>query len=161
MSEKKIVVSQRQLDRLPGKSSNLSAVRLRGMVEALLVEAGIGTRAWLTKEGRDVLAFEVVQTEGETRTVLHFKFEVPRIYLQQRRGVKYLESASWRFFHDYMEHRLYAVILGFDSVVEQFTDHLVMVLPDGREATVRDRIAEAVKAGSQEALPYIRRPVDE
>ena len=157
MSEHRIVLSKKEFSRLPGRSSGMSAVRLRGQIEALLVEAGIGTRAWATKDGRDVLAFEVVQIVGEDRRALHFKFEVPRIYLKSKRGEKYMESASWRFFHDYMEHRLYAVILGFDSVVQEFTDHLVMVLPDGREQTVRERIAESIEKDTREALPYIRR----
>lgn len=103
------------------------------------------------------MAFEVIQRVDDDKRALHFKFEVPKIYLRQKRGEKYMESASWRFFHDYMEHRLYAVILGFDSVVEEFTDHLVMLLPDGREQTVRDRIAESIKLDTREALPYIRR----
>ena len=104
-----------------------------------------------------MLAFEVVQRVDDDVRVLHFKFEVPKIYLKQKRGEKYMESASWRFFHDYMEHRLYAVILGFDSIVEEFTDHLVMMLPDGREQMVRERIAEALEKNEQEALPFIRR----
>lgn len=160
MADSRIVLTQRQLKRLPGRGSELSATRLRGMIEGLLVEAGIDARAWATKGGRDVLAFEVVQSEGDTRTVLHFKFEVPRIYVEQKLGAKYLESTSWRFFHDYLERRLYAVILGVSGVVEEFTDHMVMMLPDGREQTVRERVAEAVKGGGQEALPFLRQEAD-
>ena len=157
MSEHRIVLSKKEFARLPGRSSGMSAVRLRGQIEALLVEAGIDTRAWLTKEGRNILAFEVVQRTGGDIKALHFKFEVPRIYLKSKRGEKYMESTSWRFFHDYMEHRLYAVIFGFSGVVDEFTDHLVMLLPDGREQTVRERITEAIEKGEREALPYIRR----
>lgn len=159
MSEHRIVLSPKEFARLPGRGSGMSMIRLRGQIEALLVEAGIGTRAWLTKDGRDILAFEVVQRTGDDVRALHFKFEVPRIYLKQKRGEKYMESASWRFFHDYMEHRLYAVILGFDSVVQEFTDHLVMMLPDGREQTVKERITQAINGNEREALPYIRREV--
>jgi len=157
----RIILTTKQLKRLPGRSSQLSSTRLRGMIEGLLVEAGIDTRAWATKGGRDILAFEIVERSGDGDVkVFHFKFEVPRIHVKQKRGTKYLESTSWRFFHDYMEHRLYAVILGFDSVVTEFTDHLVMMLPDGREQMVRERITEAIKKGEQEALPFIRREVE-
>jgi len=135
----------------------LSPVRLRGMIEGLLVEAGIDTRAWATKAGRDILAFEVVDRSGDDVRVFHFKFEVPKIYVKKKKGLKYLESTSWRFFHDYLERRLYAVIMGVSGVVEEFTDHMVMMLPDGREQTVRERITEAIKKGEQEALPFIRR----
>jgi len=156
--DNRIILTAKQLKRIPGRSSELSAARLRGMIEGLLVEAGIDTRAWATKGGRDVLAFEVVDRSGGDVKVFHFKFEVPRIYVQQKRGgSKYLESTSWRFFHDYLERRLYAVILGVSGVVEEFTDHMVMTLPDGREQTVRDRITEAITKGEQEALPFIRR----
>jgi len=154
----RIILTAQQLRRLPGRGSKLSALRLRGMIEGLLVEAGIDTRAWATKGGRDILAFEVVdRSGGGDIKVFHFRFEVPKIYVKQKSGNKYLESTSWRFFHDYMEHRLYAVILGFDSIVEEFTDHMVMLLPDGREQTVSERITEAIKKGEQEALPFIRR----
>jgi len=157
MSDHRIILTAQQLKRLPGRGSHLSALRLRGMIEGLLVEAGIDTRAWATKGGRDILAFEIVDRSGGDVKVFHFKFEVPRICVQQKGGPKYLESTSWRFFHDYMEHRLYAVILGFDSVVTEFIDHLVMMLPDGREQTVSERITEAITKGEQEALPFIRR----
>ena len=155
--DNRIILTSKQLKRIPGRGSELSAARLRGMIEGLLVEAGIDTRAWATKGGRDVLAFEVVDRSGGDIKVFHFKFEVPRIYVKHTRGTKYLESTSWRFFHDYLERRLYAVILGVSGVVEEFTDHMVMTLPDGREQTVRDRITEAITKGEQEALPFIRR----
>jgi len=160
MSDHRIILTAQQLKRLPGRGSHLSALRLRGMIEGLLVEAGIDTRAWATKGGRDILAFEMVDRSGGDVKVFHFRFEVPKIYVQQKGGPKYLESTSWRFFHDYMEHRLYAVILGFDSVVTEFTDHLVMMLPDGREQTVSERITEAITKGEQEALPFIRREAE-
>jgi len=156
----RIILTAQQLKRLPGRASKLGALRLRGMIEGLLVEAGIDTRAWATKGGRDILAFEVVDRSGDDINVFHFKFEVPKIYVKQKSGNKYLESTSWRFFHDYMEHRLYAVILGFDSIVEEFTDHMVMMLPDGREQTVSERITESIKKGEQEALPFIRREAE-
>ena len=155
--DNRIILTSKQLKRIPGRGSELSAARLRGMIEGLLVEAGIDTRAWATKGGRDVLAFEVVDRSGGDVKVFHFKFDVPRIYVQQKRGPKYLESTSWRFFHDYLERRLYAVILGVSGIVEEFTDHMVMMLPDGRDQTVRERITEAITKGEQEALPFIRR----
>ena len=156
--DNRIMLTAKQLKRIPGRSSELSAARLRGMIEGLLVEAGIDTRAWATKGGRDVLAFEVVDRSGGGDVkVFHFKFEIPRIYVKHKRGTKYLESTSWRFFHDYMEHRIYAVIMGISGAVEEFTDHMVMMLPDGREQTVRERITEAITKGEQEALPFIRR----
>ena len=155
--DNRIVLTAKQLKRIPGRSSELSAIRLRGMIEGLLVEAGIDTRAWATKGGQDILAFEVVDRSGGDAKVFHFKFQIPRIYVKQKRGPKYLESTSWRFFHDYLERRLYAVIMGVSGVVEEFTDHMVMMLPDGREQTVSERITEAIKKGEQEALPFIRR----
>jgi len=155
--DNRIVLTAKQLKRIPGRSSELSAIRLRGMIEGLLVEAGIDTRAWATKGGQDILAFEVVDRSGGDAKVFHFKFQIPRIYVKQKRGPKYLESTSWRFFHDYLERRLYAVIMGVSGVVEEFTDHMVMTLPDGREQTVRERITEAITKGEQEALPFIRR----
>lgn len=107
-----------------------------------------------------MLAFEVMDrsADGDVK-VFHFKFEVPRIYVKQKKGPKYLESTSWRFFHDYLEHRFYSVILGISGAVEEFTDHMVMTLPDGREQTVSERITEAIKKGEQEALPFIRKEV--
>jgi len=158
--DNRIILTAQQLKRLPGRSSHLSAIRLRGMIEGLLVEAGIDTRAWATKAGRDILAFEVVDRKGDDIRVFHFRFEVPKIYVQQKKGPKYLESTSWRFFHDYLERRLYAVILGISGAVEEFTDHMVMMLPDGREQTVSERITEAIKKGEQEALPFIRREAE-
>jgi len=155
--DNRIILTAQQLKRLPGRGSHLSAIRLRGMIEGLLVEAGIDTRAWATKAGRDILAFEVVDRKGDDVRVFHFHFEVPKIYVQQKKGPKYLESTSWRFFHDYLERRLYAVILGISGAVEEFTDHMVMTLPDGREQTVSERITEAITRGEQEALPFIRR----
>ena len=155
--DNRIILTAQQLKRLPGRGSHLSALRLRGMIEGLLVEASIDTRAWATKGGRDILAFEVVDRSGGDVKVFHFKFQIPRIYVKQKRGPKYLESTSWRFFHDYLERRLYAVIMGVSGVVEEFTDHMVMTLPDGREQTVRERITEAITKGEQEALPFIRR----
>ncbi|GAH07575.1 unnamed protein product, partial [marine sediment metagenome] len=107
----RIILTAQQLKRLPGRGSRLSALRLRGMIEGLLVEAGIDTRAWVKKGGRDMLAFEVVERSGDDVKVFHFKFEVPQIYVKQKKGLKYLESTSWRFFHDYLERRLYAVIM--------------------------------------------------
>jgi len=121
----RIILTAQQLRRLPGRGSKLSALRLRGMIEGLLVEAGIDTRAWATKGGRDILAFEVVdRSGGGDIKVFHFRFEVPKIYVKQKKGPKYLESTSWRFFHDYMEHRLYAVILGFDSIQKSGNKYL-------------------------------------
>ena len=158
--DNRIILTAQQLKRIPGRGSHLSAIRLRGMIEGLLVEAGIDTRAWATKAGRDILAFEVVDRVGDDVKVFHFKFEVPRIYVQQKKGQKYLESTSWRFFHNYLEHRLYAVIMGISGAVEEFTDHMVMLLPDGREQTVSERITEAIKKGEQEALPFIRREAE-
>jgi len=157
----RIILTAQQLKRLPGRGSKLSALRLRGMIEGLLVEAGIETRAWVQKGGRNMLAFEVVdRSAGDDVKVFHFKFEVPQIFVQQKKGPKYLESTSWRFFHDYLERRLYAVILGISGAVEEFTDHMVMTLPDGREQTVSERITEAITKGEQEALPFIRREAE-
>jgi len=154
----RIILTAQQLKRLPGRGSKLSALRLRGMIEGLLVEAGIDTKAWVQKKDRDMLAFEVVdRSAGGDVKVFHFKFEIPRIYVKQKKGIKYLESTSWRFFHDYLEHRLYAVIMGISGAVEEFTDHMVMTLPDGREQTVSERISESITKGEQEALPFIRR----
>ena len=159
--DNRIILTTKQLKRIPGRSSQLSAIRLRGMIEGLLVEAGIDTRAWATKGGRDILAFEIVERTDDDVKVFHFKFEVPKIYVQQKKGPKYLESTSWRFFHDYLERRLYAVIMGVSGVVEEFTDHMVMMLPDGREQTVSERITEAIKKGEQEALHFIRKEAKE
>jgi len=39
--DNRIVLTAKQLKRIPGRSSELSAARLRGMIEGLLVEAGI------------------------------------------------------------------------------------------------------------------------
>ena len=46
----RIILTKQQLRRLPGRGSKLGQLRLRGMIEGLLVEAGIDTRAWATKE---------------------------------------------------------------------------------------------------------------
>ena len=109
MSENpRIILTPQQLKRLPGRGSKLSALRLRGMIEGLLVEAGIDSRAWVQKGDRTMLAFEVVDRSD-----------------------------------------------GGD--VEEFTDHLVMMLPDGREQTVREHIVESLAEGGPPALPFIRK----
>jgi len=159
MGEHRIILTAQQLKRIPGRGSKLSALRLRGMIEGLLVEAGIDSRAWVKKGERDMLAFEVVDrsVDGDVK-VFHFKFEVPAIFVMQKKGPKYLESTSWRFFHDYLERRLYAVILGISGAVEEFTDHMIMML-DGQEKTVREHIVETIATGGPPALPFIRREV--
>lgn len=154
----RIILTPKQLKRLPGRGSKLSVLRLRSMIEGLRVEAGIDSRAWVQKGNRTMLAFEVLdRSDAGDVKVFHFKFEIPQIYVQQKKGPKYMESTSWRFFHDYLERRLYAVIMGISGAVEEFTDHMIMMLPDGSEQTVREHIVETLATGGLTALPFIRK----
>lgn len=153
----KIVLTDDQLRSIPGRGTTLGVNRIRGMVAGLLTEAGLDY-AMGRKDGGEQIMIEMVLStdEVDVKRVIHFKLEVPQIYAKRKKGPdKYLESVSWRFFHDYLERRLAAVRLGITDLVEEFSANIVMQLPDGSQQT----LAEAIKqnAGDQNAplLPFI------
>jgi len=157
MAPKRIVLSNKELKQIPGYTTRLSVSRLRGMVTSLLVEAGLDY-AMGRKDGGEQIMIEMVlgTDEVDVKRVIHFKLEVPQIYLRRKKGPdKYLEAVSWRFFHDYLERRLAAVRLGITDLVEEFSANIVMMLPGGREATLADAIKENAKDSTAPLLPFI------
>lgn len=157
MAPKRIVLSNKELKQIPGYTTRLSAGRLRGMVTGLLVEAGLDY-AMGRKDGGEQIMIEMVlgTEEVDRKRVIHFKLEVPKIYVKRKKGPdKYMEAASWRFFHDYLERRLAAVRLGITDLVEEFSANIVMQLPDGTQATLADAIKQNAGDPSAPLLPFI------
>ena len=154
---KKIILTQKQLRTIPGHSTELTVNRLKGMVTDLLTEAGLDY-ALVKKQGADMVMIEMVlgTDEIDTKRVIHFKIEVPRIYRKMKKGpAKYEEAASWRFFNDYLERRLAAVRLGITDLVEEFSANIVMQLPVGREGTLADAIKLSAADPHAPLLPFI------
>lgn len=162
MAPRKIVLSSKELRKIPGYSTELSVDRIRGMVAGLLTEAGLDY-ALGRKDGAEQIMIEMVLDTGEldVKQVIHFKLEVPQIYAKRKRGPdKYMEAASWRFFHDYLERRLAAVKLGITDLVEEFSANIVMQLKDGRQGTLADAIKESAADPETPLLPFIMEAVE-
>lgn len=154
---KKILLTSKELRDIPGYSTSLTVDRIRGMVAGLLTEAGLDY-ALVKKGGTDQIMIEMVldTEELDRKRVIHFKLEVPMIYAKRKRGPdKYMEAASWRFFHDYLERRLAAVQLGITDLVEEFSANIVMQLPDGTQGTLADAIKQSAANPEAPLLPFI------
>ena len=159
---KKIVLTSKQLRQIPGHSTSLTVDRIRGMVAGLLTEADLDY-ALVKKGGSDQIMIEMVlpTDELDTKRVIHFKLEVPMIYAKRKRGSdKYMEAASWRFFHDYLERRLAAVKLGITDLVEEFSANIVMQLPDGTQGTLAEAIKRSAADPDAPLLPFIREAIE-
>jgi hypothetical protein len=94
--------------------------------------------------------------EIDKKRVIHFKLEVPKIYAKRAKGPdKYMESAGWRFFYDYLKSRMVSVQLGITDLVEEFSANIVMQLPDGREGTLAELIKTSSADPAAPLLPFI------
>jgi len=157
MTQRKILLSGTDLKQVPGRGTSLSVNRLKGMVAGLLTEAGLDY-ALVQKGGAEMIMIEMVLSSEEygVKRVIHFKLEVPQIYVESKRGpAKYLEAASWRFFHDYLERRLAAVRLGITDLVEEFSANIVLSLPDGTQGTLAEFIKSTAADPDAPLLPFI------
>ena len=150
--------------KIPYSTTTIPPERTKADIEKMLKDYGIHDIQWTTLEGQTTLKFLWKFTiKGLERQVM-FQFSPPVIPSTKRSwtGMRYekvhvnLEATSYRLLWHYLKNKLEAVRWGLQSLEKEFLSQAVMQLPNGKTATVGERIQEIYDAVRSPALEYKR-----
>ncbi len=128
------------------KSTTISPERTKADIDKMLKDFGITNRAWITKDGDDLLVFEwIIEIEGIQKRIA-FELRPPRIYEMKRvwnqktsRTEKLNvqnDAIAYRLLFNYIKNKLEAIRVGMVTVENEFMAHIKFSLKNGTSTTM-------------------------
>ncbi len=147
------------------KSTTISPERTKADIDKMLKDFGISNRAWITKDGDDILLFEWVLDLNGVQKKLNFELRPPEIRQQKRvwnqktsRTEKLNvrnDAVAYRLLYNYVKNKLEAVRVGMVTVENEFMSHITFSLRNGSSTTMGQELASLMFSGKiQNALDY-------
>lgn len=159
MSE--IVLTPKEFNKMPYKTTTVSKHRTKGDIDGLLYDQGIEKIQWTQLGDQTTLVFAMdVEVMGVER-MLAFKFTPPRIYVNKRKTVRgkgrvivkeHQENTSWRLFYWHLKSKLEAVKYGLASAETELMSNIIHKLPDDSESTVGETMQQIIANGRLDQL---------
>jgi hypothetical protein len=147
------------------KSTTISPERSRADIDKMLKDFGIGTRAWITKDGDDVLIFEwKVDVNGVLKNIA-FELRPPeiremkRVWNQKTSRTEKVnvrnDAVAYRLLFNYIKNKLEAIRVGMVTVENEFMAHIKFSLKDGTSTTLGQNFVQLMSGNRlQNALEY-------
>lgn len=128
------------------KSTTISPERTKADIDKMLKDFGVGTRAWITKDGEDVLIFEwKLEIEGVIKNIA-FELRPPeiretkRVWNQKASRTEKMnvrnDAIAYRLLFNYIKNKLEAIRVGMVTVENEFMAHIKFSLKDGTSTTL-------------------------
>jgi hypothetical protein len=152
-------------DRALYKSTTISPERTKADIDKMLKDFGISNRAWITKDGNDLLIFEwILEIEGVQKRIT-FELtppeirEMKRVWNQKTSRTEKLnvrnEAVAYRLLYNYIKNKLEAIRVGMVTVENEFMAHIKFSLKDGTSTTMGNKFLELfVEHKIENALEY-------
>ncbi len=150
------------------KSTTISPERTKADIDKMLKDFGIANRAWITKDGEDLLIFEwMLDIEGVQKRIT-FEIKPPDIRQQKRvwnqkasRTEKVNvrnDAIAYRLLFNYIKNKLEAIRVGMVTVENEFMAHIKLSLKDGSSTTLGQNFVQLMAGNHlQNALEYRER----
>jgi hypothetical protein len=147
------------------KSTTISPERSKADIDKMLKDFGISTRAWITKDGEDLLIFEwQVDVNGVLKRI-SFELKPPEIREMKRvwnQKVSRTEkinvrndAVAYRLLFNYIKNKLEAIRVGMVTVENEFMAHIKFSLRDGTSTTLGQNFVQLMSGNRlQNALDY-------
>jgi hypothetical protein len=147
------------------KSTTISPERTKADIDKMLKDFGITTRAWITKEGEDVLIFEwKVDVNGVIKNIA-FELRPPEIRESKRVWNQKIsrtekmnvrnDAVAYRLLFNYIKNKLEAIRVGMVTVENEFMAHIKFSLRNGSSTTIGENFAQLMSGNRlQNALDY-------
>lgn len=147
------------------KSTTISPERSKADIDKMLKDFDIDTRAWITKDGEDVLIFEwKVDVNGVLKNIA-FELRPPEIRQERRVWNQRLgrsekvnvrnEAVAYRLLFNYIKNKLEAIRVGMVTVENEFMAHIKFSLRDGTSTTLGQNFVQLMSGNKlQNALEY-------
>lgn len=147
------------------KSTTISPERTKADIDKMLKDFGITNRAWITKDGEDVLLFEWVIDVSGVQKHIAFELRPPeiretkRVWNQKTSRTEKLnvrnEAIAYRLLLNYIKNKLEVIRVGMVSVENEFMAHIKFSLKDGTSTTLGQRFIPLLTSNRLEnALEY-------
>ncbi len=156
-----VEVSTKEFKKIPGYTTEISAGRWRGLIDALLYEldelegVSVERQAWIREKGitMPTLVIEILAQVGNVERRFQYQIEPVLIRRMKKVGGRYgknklvdEERASWKLFHDLMKVKFTAARLGVVEVHHEFMSYIAKQLPDKSVGTFGDFMDIAVQS---------------
>lgn len=151
------------------KSTTISPERSKADIDKMLKDFGISTRAWITKDGEDVLIFEwKVDVNGIVKNIA-FELRPPeiremkRVWNQKTSRTEKVnvrnDAVAYRLLFNYIKNKLEAIRVGMVTVENEFMSHIKFALKDGTSTTLGQNFVQLMTGNRlQNALGYEEHP---
>lgn len=150
------------------KSTTISPERSKADIDKMLKDFGIATRAWITKDGDDLLIFEwKIDIEGVIKNI-SFELKPPEIREMKRcwnqKTCRYEkvnvrnDAIAYRLLFNYIKNKLEAIRVGMVTVENEFMSQIKLSLRDGSSVTMGQSLGQLMSGNRlQNALEYHER----
>jgi hypothetical protein len=147
------------------KSTTISPERTKADIDTMLKNFGIGNRAWITKDGDDILLFEWAVDVNGVQKKLSFELHPPEIRQEKRvwnqktsRTEKVNvrnDAVAYRLLFNYVKNKLEAVRVGMVTVENEFMSQIKFNLKNGSSTTLGQELISLMANNKiQNALEY-------
>jgi hypothetical protein len=152
------------------KSTTISPERTKADIDKMLKDFGITNRAWISKDGEDLIIFEWTIELNGVEKKLAFELQPPdirqtrRVWNQKTSQTEKVnvrnDAIAYRLLFNYIKNKLEAVRVGMVTVENEFMSQIKFSLRNGSSTTMGQELAGLIiNHKIENALEY--RPTQE